>query len=92
MTLGPILGDERCPHPQGKLTYYHSGYSGNYAVCGLCGGHLWGSSEEGIEIPDGLKAVDLDEWDDDPDATYSHEHEQDKYVAPWPMPNQRREA
>lgn len=78
MTLGPILGDERCPHA--LLVYYHSGYSGNYAVCQTCGGHLWGESEEGIEIPPGVKVVDLDTYDD----------EEDEDSPNFPMPTPER--
>ena len=71
MTLGPILGNPSCPHD--NLKYYHSGYSGNYAVCDHCGGHLWGATEEGIEVPKGRAVIDLDSWeDDDDDDTPDH--------------------
>ena len=63
MTLGPILGNVKCPHE--SLVYYHGGYSGNYAVCQSCGGHLWGDSEDGIAIPPGVNVIDLDTDDDD---------------------------
>lgn len=66
MFLGPILGDEKCLHQ--KLVYYHSGYSGNYAVCQTCGGHFWGDTEEGISVPEGVHVVDVDHQEDDEEA------------------------
>ena len=65
MTLGPILGDERCPHA--NLAYYHSAYQGNYAVCQKWGGHLWVIAYEGIVVPAGVEVVDLDTCNENED-------------------------
>ena len=56
--LGPILGDEACPH---IAVSYYNGIEGVYGVCAACRGHFWYATP-----PAGVEVIDLDGPDDDP--------------------------